>query len=146
MNKKATRLDIRSGLIGFTMGVVTAGAVVVGLAKYSLEQTQDSSISDSQNDSTTDTAGALGQGNNAQTAPHRAWKTDDFIVHVYGKTKAQVRAEFGSPDNFDSASNTWFYWHLDITDSQAGTPVRNTAIEFAEIGGDYDTVNDVRFD
>ena len=75
----------------------------------------------------------------------RRWTTDEFTPHVYGKTKAQIRAEFGSPDNVISSVNTWYYWHLNVVDSRAEIVVHSTNIRFSNLGGDDDAVNDVDY-
>jgi hypothetical protein len=72
-------------------------------------------------------------------SPHQ-WTRDEFGAHVHGKTKAQIRAEFGSPDSSDG--DKWEHDHLDILDVDAGTHAHTAIIRFFETIGDHAGVVD----
>jgi outer membrane protein assembly factor BamE (lipoprotein component of BamABCDE complex) len=61
--------------------------------------------------------------------PTQRYTKDDFEELVLGKTKAEVRAQFGSP-NHVSGSDEWDYLHLPVYDKDAGTEVGTTTIQF----------------
>jgi hypothetical protein len=47
------------------------------------------------------------------------------------KTKADIRDEWGSPDQVHDDENSWVYIRLPVKDEDAGTPVFMTTIIFA---------------
>ena len=67
-----------------------------------------------------------------------------FDNFVYGKTKPQIRALFGSPLVVHDEMNEWFYSDLPIYDANAGTQT-HVSIRFMNLGGSHDEVVQVRF-
>lgn len=61
-------------------------------------------------------------------SPAQKWTKTEFIQLVAGKTKAQIRAEFGSPDSVQGSE--WLYFHLPVYDKDAGAQVGTTDITF----------------
>lgn len=82
----------------------------------------------------------------AANGPKTQWTKSEFDSEAFGKSKAQIRAEFGKPDNVDDGTDTWYYWHLPVFDEAAGIQVHNTSITFEGLGGVDDRVAKVRYD
>ena len=80
-----------------------------------------------------------------EQAPAPQFTKASFQTEVYGKTKEQIRAEFGKPDNVDDGSDSWYYWHLPVYDETAGIQVNNTKIKFEGIAGPGDMVAQVSY-
>lgn len=78
-----------------------------------------------------------------EPVPSRFTKAQ-FDHFIYGKTKPQIRALFGSPLVVHDDSNEWFYNDLPIYDADAGTQT-GVSIRFAYLGGSNDEVVEVRF-
>jgi len=68
----------------------------------------------------------------------------EFSNHVFGKTKSQIRAEFGRPDMVDDGSDSWYYNSLKVFDPDAGTHAI-AVIRFEGIQGSEDSVAQVRY-
>lgn len=79
----------------------------------------------------------------AGSASHQFTKAE-FDRHVFGKTKAEIRTEFGAPLTVHDADDEWFYPSLAVYDADAGIQVAVT-VRFVGIEGPNDTVAGVRF-
>jgi hypothetical protein len=59
--------------------------------------------------------------------PPHMFTVDGFDRYAYNRSKAQIRAEFGSPDSVDESDDSWFYSSVNpslaVTDPSAGTRV-----------------------
>lgn len=69
----------------------------------------------------------------------------EFSNHVYNRTKAQIRAEFGSPDLVQEYSDSWVYTRLAVFDADAGTRAQTVTVQFTGLPSPDDVVADVRF-
>jgi hypothetical protein len=78
------------------------------------------------------------------TASQGRFTKTEFDDFVFGKTKAEIRREFGSPDGVDEASDSWYYNQLGITDPEAGTHAV-VKIRFLGIAGPSDSVASTSF-
>jgi hypothetical protein len=90
------------------------------------------STSDAQ--STSSDAGEAESNN----APAKRWSKSEFDKYIANRTKAQVRDEFGPPNSVDDDSDSWYYWHLPIYDTDASIQVRTTIIRFVGTTGSDD--------
>jgi protein-disulfide isomerase len=81
----------------------------------------------------------------APVAVQTRYTKEQFAAHVVNLTKAQVSAEFGSPQQVHDSNDTWFYASPPVYDAQAGTQT-SAWIRFAGIDGSDDFVADVKFD
>jgi hypothetical protein len=68
----------------------------------------------------------------------------EFEAEVLNKTKSEVRAEFGSPDNVYDNDDSWSYNNLPIYDADAGTHAV-VFIQFDGINDKTDAVAVVRY-
>jgi hypothetical protein len=106
--------------------VAKAGAVVIAVFLVVLMVASDN---DQQKAHEARMEGEADQAAQHNTAPTEYTKAS-LRRAVDGKTKEQIRDMFGSPDNVDDPSNSWYYWHLPVYDEAAGTKVNNTKIMF----------------
>ena len=78
-------------------------------------------------------------------AKPRKFTKSEFSNYVYGKTKAQLRAEFGAPFAVDDTSDEWKYGtNIGVVDAEAGTPVY-VAIRFTGFDGPDDEATSARY-
>lgn len=80
----------------------------------------------------------------SDTPARRQFTKAEFSREVLDKTKAEIRAEFGSPDRVDEGPDAWVYVTLPIFDEAAGTKM-GAEIRFAGLEDDKDFVADVHF-
>lgn len=73
----------------------------------------------------------------ADAAPAARFTKEQFDRHIQNRTKDQIMAEFGSPEQIHDGSDTWYYSTLPVYDAAGGrqTPVW---IRFAGVEGDQD--------
>jgi hypothetical protein len=69
----------------------------------------------------------------------------EFDREVRGKTKEQIRDEFGSPGTVHDDSDEWVYYDVPVYDASAGTKVAFSSIRFEGIDGADDRAVDVSF-
>lgn len=135
-------------------GVAAAGllaAIVFGVLAYSDRQarpapataaeTQTAMIEAAQ---TADQAAIDAAAAAAESARPSQFTKVEFSNHVYGLTKGQIRAQFGSPNLVHGTDGSWFYTSLPVYDADAGIQVPVT-IMFMGIGGPEDEVVGVDF-
>jgi hypothetical protein len=58
--------------------------------------------------------------------------------------KADIRAEFGSPDAVYDSDDSWLYSHANVYDADAGISAM-ARIQFSGLPAPYDTVVSVHF-
>lgn len=95
--------------------------------------------------SAADTCGATGNGCSARPTQARTFSKEEFDTHVFQKTKAQIRAEFGSPDTTNDAQDEWVYFHLPVIDTDAGIQMKTVVITFDGEPAPDDAVALVRY-
>ena len=91
----------------------------------------------------TRTAGYVGATGHAVDA--RRFTKTEFSNYAFNRTKAQIRAEFGSPDVVQDGTDSWTYTSLAVFDADAGTRAQIVTIQFAGLSGPDDFVADVSF-
>jgi outer membrane protein assembly factor BamE (lipoprotein component of BamABCDE complex) len=70
----------------------------------------------------------------------------DLDKEVTGKTKAQIRAEFGSPLVVHEDDDSWYFGdRIAVCDAEAGTAV-HASIRFGGLAGPDDPVVDIGYD
>ncbi len=91
--------------------------------------------------------GACDQGYTPRPDPPKPQFTKaEFSSHVYGKTKAEVRQEFGAPTAVNDKTDSWYYEDraLNVYDADAG--IRTLVwIRFSGAPSPDDTVVDVSY-
>jgi outer membrane protein assembly factor BamE (lipoprotein component of BamABCDE complex) len=68
----------------------------------------------------------------------------EFERYTYGKTKSQIRLEFGPPAAVHDSPNEWYYPDLPIYDAEAGIRVA-VSLRFAGLEGTGNFVAEARF-
>lgn len=87
---------------------------------------------------------SMAGASSAEPARRRFTKTE-FSNYVYGKTKAQLRAEFGSPMSVDDSTDSWTYGpNIQVYDDQAGSSTM-VKIRFIGLEGPDDEAVSVRY-
>jgi hypothetical protein len=76
----------------------------------------------------------------------RHFTKQDFAGEVRGKTKEQIRDEFGPPGTVHDDTDAWVYYGLPVYDASAGTKVAFASIRFEGIDRADDRAVDVSFD
>ncbi|MBX9802938.1 MAG: hypothetical protein K2Y04_09265 [Caulobacteraceae bacterium] len=75
----------------------------------------------------------------------RRFTKTEFSNYAFNRTKAQIRAEFGSPDVVQDSTDSWMYTSLAVFDADAGTRAQVVTIQFTGLPSPDDVVADVRF-
>jgi hypothetical protein len=84
--------------------------------------------------------GAAPSDDRTEAAPSpRRFTKQQFDAYVVMRTKAQIKDEFGPPDEVQDDTDSWVYFHLNVYDAEAGT-LAGTSIRFAGIDGPGDQV------
>lgn len=84
----------------------------------------------SENTQATDLPSEPAAGEQPAVSPEvRQYTKEEFEKEVLGKTKAEVRAEFGSPQEVFSSAE-WYYFRPPVFDADAGTRAESVVIKF----------------
>lgn len=131
--------EVKLGL--WTAGVVAAVVIlVVVVVAYGITPRSDV-VEPAQAAPTTADSAPL------EAAPQDVQKRftkEDFDKYAYGRTKAQIRDEFGKPDTVEDSDDSWYYWHLPVYDATAGTHP-TVILRFVGENGPNDSVVQVRY-
>jgi hypothetical protein len=103
--------------------ICVAAALALGGCDPNRNSGDDSNSSAS--DSATENSAA-----SDNTVSTQRYTKEEFTRLVMGKTKAEIRAQFGSPGVVHDDDNEWGYFDLPVYDSEAGTKVGTTYIKF----------------
>jgi len=69
----------------------------------------------------------------------------EFDNHVFGRTKAEIRAEFGPPAYVQDYNDSWVYNDLAVFDAAAGTRAISVTVQFTGAPAPDDVVAQVTF-
>lgn len=75
----------------------------------------------------------------------RRFTKAEFDAYVNGKSKAEIREEFGAPLVVHDEDDSWFYPDLAVYDADAGVQVHGTTIRFSGMNGPRDFVVETSF-
>jgi hypothetical protein len=81
---------------------------------------------------------------NAAAPAAKHFTKAEFDRYTYGKTKGEIRDEFGPPAGVHDNPDEWYYPDLPIYDAEAGIRVA-VSLRFAGVEGPDDFVAGVRF-
>jgi hypothetical protein len=74
----------------------------------------------------------------------KIYTPEDFRRHISLMNKAEVRKEFGAPDQVRESDDTWFYARPPVVDPDAGVKINGVFVQFEGLDGPSDSVVDVR--
>ena len=120
------------GIVGAAFGALAIGAIWAGQSRA-----PRAAVAGSQAEASLETPTGGDVPNVTPAADH--FTLTQFRAHVSTMTKAQIRAEFGQPDDVRASDDTWIYSHAPIYDPEAGVKLI-VLVHFAGTDGPNDPV------
>ena len=131
----------KTRLVGLLIGGTVIFALIVGVALFLFNvsgqqiaandqaQGNQSDEQSAQANTSDPEVSSAGEDTSESDSQPRQYTKEQFEKAVLGKTKAEIRSQFGSPREVFSPSE-WYYFRPPVYDAEAGTPAESLVLEF----------------